>query len=256
MDTLTGHPIDIPALLAHLRDHDRPLTLPRGGTLCWDDAELHHTAHASAPRLYPLLPLVPGLAAWQRARVLLGVLAASQAGLPDADRADLARLTAVLTRALPPGHVVTALLALRRLRANHKHTTRAILRFVLEHPHADALIAARRAALTDCFEHALGAATARGCARRAAAGDTGSDYLRRRLLRFLTDPATALPRVTALYGPPPGPGAVPADPPAPGTLDARDDRLAALLHAPAPDAAERLRRALRARLDDLHPHNP
>ncbi|WP_165964666.1 VWA domain-containing protein, partial [Actinomadura sp. KC216] len=107
--------------------------------------------------------------------------------------------------------VITVLLALRRLRANHKHTTRAVLRFVLEHPHADALIAARRPALLDCFEHALGTATARGCARRIAAGDTASDYLRRRLLRFLSPRAAASPataaRVRALYTAPPGTGA-------------------------------------------------
>src|SRR5690606_2718112 len=68
------------------------------------------------------------------------------------------------------------------------------------HPDADALIAARRPALLDCFEHALGKTAARGCARRIAAGDTGSEYLRRRLLRFLTAPAAAPARVRALYG--------------------------------------------------------
>ncbi|MCQ0017777.1 hypothetical protein [Actinomadura madurae] len=48
-----------------------------------------------------------------------------------------------MTLGLPPGHVITVLLRLRRLRANHKNTTRTALRFVLEHPGADALIAAR-----------------------------------------------------------------------------------------------------------------
>lgn len=191
--------MDTPTLLAHLETHGDALTLPRGGTLCWDDADLHRAAYTDDPEGYALLALAPGVRPWQRARVLLQVLAASQAGLDDTTRATLARVTRVLTLALPPAHVITVLLGLRRLRANHKHTTRAALRFVLEHPEADALIAARRPALVDCFEHALGKATARGVARRVGTGDTGSDYLQRRLLRFLAAPDAALPRVLALY---------------------------------------------------------
>ncbi|MFI0352013.1 hypothetical protein [Actinomadura sp. 9N407] len=195
--------MDTPTLLGHLEAGTGPLALPRGGTLCWDDADLHRAAYTDDPEGYALLGLAPGVAPWQRARVLLQVLAASQAGLDDATRATLAATARALTLALPPGHVVTVLLGLRRLRANHKHTTRAALRFILEHPDADTLIAARRPALVDCFEHALGKATARGCARRIAEGDTGSDYLQRRLLRFLTAPHAALPRVRALYEPVP-----------------------------------------------------
>jgi hypothetical protein len=208
--------MDTPTLLGHLQAGTGPLTLPRGGTLCWDDADLHRAAYTDDPEGYALLGLAPGVAPWQRARVLLQILAASHAGLDDATRATLAKAAGVLTLALPPGHVVTVLLGLRRLRANHKHTTRTALRFVLEHPDADTLIAARRPALLDCFEHALGKATARGCARRIAEGDTGSDYLRRRLLRFLTAPRAALPRVQALYAPVPrqdgGPAAAPHEP--------------------------------------------
>jgi hypothetical protein len=191
--------MDTPTLLAHLETHDTPLTLPRGATLRWDDAGLHRAAHSGDAEGYALLALAPGVRPWQRARVLLQILAASQAGLGEPARGVQARVARVLTLGLPPAHVITVLLALRRLRANHKHTTRTVLRFVLEHPGADALIAARRPALLDCFEHALGTATARGCARRIDAGDTGSDYLRRRLLRFLTDPAAAPARVQALY---------------------------------------------------------
>ncbi|WP_433323269.1 hypothetical protein [Spirillospora sp. CA-294931] len=205
--------MDTPTLLAHLETDCAPLTLPRGGTLCWDDADLHRAAHAADPEGYALLGLAPGVRPWQRARVLLQVLAASQAGLDDQARATLARVSRALSLALPPAHVVTVLLGLRRLRANHKHTTRAVLRFVLEHPDADALIAARRPVLVDCFEHALGKATARGCARRIAEGDTGSDYLQRRLLRFLTAPERAPARVAALYAPA-HPGAEPPHEPA------------------------------------------
>ncbi|WP_165967023.1 VWA domain-containing protein [Actinomadura sp. 7K507] len=225
--------MDTPTLLAHLENHDIPLTLPRGGTLRWDDADLHRAAHTLDPEGYALLGLAPGVRPWQRARVLLQILAASQAGLDEQARAVLARVARVLTLALPPAHVITVLLALRRLRANHKHTTRAALRFVLEHPDADALIAARRPALVDCFEHALGKAAARGCARRIHDGDTASDYLRRRLLRFLGDPAAAPARVRALYGAA-GP-AVPADTADTPAQDAAGERAAgrpAIPHEP------------------------
>src|SRR5437868_265869 len=191
--------MDTPTLLAHLETHDTALTLPRGGTLRWDDADLHRTAHAEDPEGYALLGLAPGVRPWQRARVLLQVLNASQAGLDEATRTIVQRTARVLTLGLPPGHVITVLLGLRRLRANHKHTTRTALRFILEHPDADTLIAARRPALVDCFEHALGTTTARGCARRITAGDTASDYLQRRLLRFLTHPHVAPARIRALY---------------------------------------------------------
>jgi hypothetical protein len=221
--------MDTPTLLAHLQTHDTPLTLPRGGTLRWDDADLHRAAHAAGPEHYALLALAPGALPWQRARVLLQTLAASQAGLDDATRDTLARLARVLTLALPPAHVITVLLALRRLRANHKHTTRTVLRFVLEHPDADTLIAARRTALLDCFEHALGKTAARGCARRIQDGDTGSDYLRRRLLRFLAIPAAAPARVQALYAAAAPAADVAGTDPAAGTARALPDRPALAL---------------------------
>ncbi|MDX3106779.1 hypothetical protein [Nonomuraea angiospora] len=207
--------MDIPTLLQHFRTHDAPLVLSRGGDLAWDDAELHRSARLSDPEGYALLALVPGALPWQRARVLLCTLAASQDGLDERTRATLAKVTRALMFGLPPAYAVTALLALRRLRVNHKHATRAVVTFVLEHPEADALIEARRPALVDCFEHALGKATARGCARLIAEGDTGSGRLRRSLLRFTSDPAAAIGRVRALYAPGTYGAVAPQEPPAP-----------------------------------------
>ncbi|MEO3868592.1 vWA domain-containing protein [Nonomuraea sp. B12E4] len=205
--------MDISPLLQHFRTHDTPLVLSRGGDLAWDDAELHRSAGDIEG--YALLALVPGVLPWQRARVLLRTLADSQDGLDDRTRAILAKTTKALMFGLPPAHVITVLLALRRLRANHKHVTRAVLAFVLEHPDAGELIEARRPALADCFEHALGKATARACARLIAEGDTGSGYLRRSLLRFTSDPATAIEWVRALYAPGTHGAVAPQEPPAP-----------------------------------------
>ncbi|MEV0995946.1 vWA domain-containing protein [Nonomuraea sp. NPDC050202] len=207
--------MDTPTLLTHFRTHDVPLELSRGGEPVWDDAELHRSARLSDPEGYALLALVPGALPWQRARVLLETLAASQDGLGEATRATLAKVTRALMFGLPPAYAITALLALRRLRANHKHTTRAIVTFVLEHPDADALIEARRPALIDCLEHALGKATARACARLVSEGGAGSAYLRRSLLRFTADPAAAIVRLRALYGPGTYGAPAPQEPPAP-----------------------------------------
>ncbi|MEV5891831.1 vWA domain-containing protein [Nonomuraea fuscirosea] len=239
--------MDTPPLLQHFRAHDVPLVLSRSGEPVWDDAELHRTAQLSDPEGYALLALVPGVLPWQRARVLLRTLAATQDGLDERTRATLAKATRALMFGLPPAYALTALLALRRLRANHKHVTRAVVAFVLEHPEADALIEARRPALVDCFEHALGKTTARACARliteaaatteaavtteaadtteathtteatdtSGMAGGDGGRYLRRSLLRFTADPVLAAKRVRALYAP--GTYGVPApqEPPAP-----------------------------------------
>ena len=108
------------------------------------------------PALYALLALVPEAQPWQRARVLLQILRASHASLDDGTRAVLGRVARVLLVGIPAEGVLTVLLALRRLRANHKHTTRAIVQFVLDHPDADLLALARRPALVDCLEHAIG----------------------------------------------------------------------------------------------------
>jgi len=79
------------------------------------------------------------------------------------------------------------------------YATRAVVEFVLGHPDADALIRDRRPALVDCLEHALGKATARGCAQRIAGGDTSSAYVRRSLLRFCREPEAAARRLVELF---------------------------------------------------------
>lgn len=193
--------VNTAVILDHLRTHGAPLTLTRAGVVSWDDAEFHRAAHAADPERYLLLALVPGVHESQRARVLLQTLLASRADLPEATRVVLDKATRALIFGLPPAQVITVLLAVRRLRANHKHVTRAILVFVLDHPDAELLIAARRPALVDCFEHALGKNTARGCLRLITEGAVDSPALHRKLLRFTANPAQALERVRQLYAP-------------------------------------------------------
>ncbi|MGW4241471.1 hypothetical protein [Nocardia sp. NPDC004722] len=188
-------------ILDHFRTHGAPLTLSRTGVVAWDDAEFHRAAHAADPEGYVLTALVPGVHETQRARVLLRTLLASRAELPEETRGILDKATRALLFGLPPADVITVLLAVRRRRANHKHVTRAIAAFVLDHPDAELLIAARRPALRDCLEHALGKNTARACLRQILDGTTDSPELRRNLLRFTANPDRAVERLRQLYAP-------------------------------------------------------
>ncbi|WP_071343840.1 hypothetical protein [Nocardia seriolae] len=188
-------------ILDHFRTHGAPLTLSKTGVVAWDDAEFHRAAHAADPERYLLLALVPGVHESQRARALLQTLVSSRAELPESTRVILDKATRALLFGLSPARVITVLLAARRRRANHKHVTRATLAFILDHPDAELLVAARRPALRDCFEHALGKNTARGCLRTITDGDLDLPELRRKLLRFSADPAVAVERVRQLYAP-------------------------------------------------------
>ncbi|MFB7724757.1 hypothetical protein [Nocardia sp. NPDC056100] len=237
-------------LLDHLRTHSMPPALSRAGVLTWDDAEFHRTAYDSDPETYVLLALTPGVHEHQRARVLLQMLSAGRAGIDQHTRVTLDKATRALLFALAPNHVITVLLALRQRRVNHKHVTRAILTFILDHPDAELLIAARRPALRDCFEHALGKATARGCVREIAGGSESH----RKLLRFSANPAVAVERVRQLYAPSTHGVPVLAEPIAPleptrhrepiVTVTNRGDIAATLVHAYRGDASPELRSAL------------
>jgi hypothetical protein len=199
----------------HLQTHDTSLRVPRAGAVAWDDEAVHDEAHAADPQRYALSALTPGVLATQRARTLLRLLLASRAGLDGAARDTLARVTRVLALGLAPADVLTVLLAVRRRRANHRHVTRTVLTVLLEHPHAGQIVAARRGLAQDCFEHALGRATARA----------GVDALRRgeRPHHALLRSGTAAQRVPALYRHADGTGLL-ALPPAAGDLDLTTQR--------------------------------
>jgi hypothetical protein len=203
-------------LVHHLQHHDGVLRVPRAGAVVWDDEELHVAAHRGDPERYALSALAPGVRPEQRARVLLCLLTASWAGLAPGVRDTLGRVARVLALGLPPADVLTVLLAVRRRRANHRHVTRTTLAVLFEHPHAAQLVRARRAMAVDCFEHAVGKATARG---RYAAGAAG--------IAALYEPAG-----TAAVAPP-GPAVdldLVGERPATVTVTNRGDLAATLVH--------------------------
>lgn len=174
---------NLPAtMLAHLRGCREPFVLRRGSRGPEiADADVHLPAFVADTELYALSALAPNVARGQRARVLFTVLGASRRQLSTDLRDTLDRVAERLLVSLPADDVLKVFLALRRARANHKHTSRAILRYVFDHPSLGDLAARRRNALVDCVEHALGRDTARGAAKRL--GENGASPL----ARFLDD---------------------------------------------------------------------
>lgn len=224
----------------HLQRHDTALRVPHAGAAAgsvrWDDEAVHAEAYAADPQRYALTALTPGVLAPQRARVLLQLLVASRAGLTDAARDTLARVTRVLALGLAPADVLTVLLAVRRRRANHKHVTRTVLTVLLEHPHAAEIARARRGLAQDAFEHAVGRATARACV----------DALRRGALphHALLRSGAATQRVPELYRHGDGTALVPL-PPAGGDLDLTGQRPATVTATNRGDLAATLVHLLR-----------
>jgi hypothetical protein len=187
--------------LQYLRRESAPLVLRRGKAgLDWPDEAAHTAAYAQGPEGYALLALADRVQPPQQARVLLQLLSSSRAGISGEARRTLERVGRVLLRRLAPEQVLTLFLALRRVRANHKHTRRAILDWVLNHPRLEEMAARRRPALVDCLEHALGRDVARGCARFLRENGPADDYLRCHLLRFAVDPIRVAGVVGFLYG--------------------------------------------------------
>jgi hypothetical protein len=191
---------DATAFVDHLRGGDEDFAVPRGRAgPTWDDADLHRDAFCGDPELYALDAVADRVRAGQRVRVLFQLLAASRAGLAAEVRRTLDRAAALLATVVPSAKVLTVFLALRRARANHKHTRRFVLRWLLNHPAAEDLAGRRRRAVVDCLEHALGRDVARACARLADEAGTPA-YLRRYVLRYADEPDRARALLRGLYG--------------------------------------------------------
>lgn len=187
-------------LLRHLRGVTEPFRVSRSEGPRLKDATLHAAAYRQSPERYALAALADGVQPGQQARVLFQLLAASRASLTPETRETLDHAAETLLSRLAPEQVLAVFLALRRTRANHKHTRRAVLRYLLNSPRLEELAACRRPALVDCLEHALGRDAARGCARLLGEQGAADPYVRRNLLRFAHDPGRAAAIVLFLYG--------------------------------------------------------
>lgn len=189
-------------ILEYLQSEKEPLVLKQNGTPpVWSDEHWHRSIFESDPELYALLALAPGVEPWQRVRILFQLLKSSLAGLTPEVRKTLNRVIAVLLVSLHPHQVLTVFLALRRVRANHKHTSRAILRYVLNHPCLDDLAVRRRPTLVDCLEQALGRNVARACAKYLVESTGKEAYVQRNLLRFANQPEQVKSVIPFLFRP-------------------------------------------------------
>ncbi|MEM7714774.1 MAG: VWA domain-containing protein [Cyanobacteria bacterium P01_A01_bin.68] len=174
-------------LLNHLSLHNQVFVLRHNGKPPeWDDEALHQEAYNYNPELYALFSLIETVTAEQRLRILFQILKASRKGFSHNLRLTLESITNFLLKILHPDKVLTVFLALKRVRANHKHTTRAILKYIFEHSQSLDMLVCRRPAVVDCLEHALGKNVARGCAKIVSTnGD--ETYLNQNLFRFVND---------------------------------------------------------------------
>lgn len=142
------------------------MTLRRDGKPAhWNDETLHRAGFASDPELYSLMAFTVGVQPWQQARILFVLLAESRLNLSLSLRTHYERITLFLLATLPTDFVLTVFLAVRRARANHRHTVRATLSYLLQHPDIETLARSRPRAIRDCLEHAVGKSRARyfGC---------------------------------------------------------------------------------------------
>lgn len=185
--------------LENLHTNQQALILKRDGQRpTWDDETLHQTVYTQQPTMYALMGVLSGVKSEQRARLLFQLLRQSRQDMTVDVRHVLDQVTSLLLAVLPADSVLTTFLAVRRERANHKHTRRAMLRYLLNHPALEDMASKRRPAVVDSLEHAMGRDVARACAKLVVQG-LDEAYLRRHLLRFADDPQRVKPVLLYLY---------------------------------------------------------
>lgn len=144
--------------------------VPRHGTtIDWEHHATHATCSEADPELYALGALADTTDA-HRIQVLFQLLRAGRSGLTEAARHTADRVVTVLLAALSDDDVLTAFLALRRVRVHRAHATRAFATWLFGHPALAALVARRRPAVRDVLDHVLGVAVSRASLRAIASG--------------------------------------------------------------------------------------
>lgn len=197
---MANNPTTLSNFLQHLRTENKPFILRRdiAPPQCSDEV-LHRYNYDQNPELYALLAVGESIQPWQRVRILFQLLQRSRATISNEIRCTLERVTDLLLAVLHPDQVLTVFLALRRVRANHKHTARAILSYIFNHPYLEDLAIKRRPAVVDAIEHALGKDVARACAKIICESVGDEVYLRRNLLKFAQNPQRVRAIVPFLY---------------------------------------------------------
>src|ERR671932_815209 len=135
----------------HMHAENKPFSLRRDAAPPqWNDEALHRSNYDQNAELYALLAVAETIQPWQRVRMLFQLLQRSRKGMSNEVRCTLERVTDLLLAVLHPDQVLTVSLALRRVRANNKHTTRAILKYILNYPQFEDMASSRRPTVVDC----------------------------------------------------------------------------------------------------------
>src|SRR5690242_11367574 len=121
LSTLLGYIEQIPLPFVLKNDGQRPT---------WSDTDRHRTATTDTAT-YTLLGLLESVPVGQRARLLFESLSRSRDGQTSEERARQDRAIKALLRVLDADTILTVFLTLRRVRANHKHVTSAIVEYLL-----------------------------------------------------------------------------------------------------------------------------
>lgn len=160
-------------------------TLRKGMLPQWSDATQHEEAYQQNPELYALGAVAPTISTLQQVRILFQLLRVSRQGMTVEVRQICDRVVKFLLAILHPDEIIKVFLALRRERANHKHTAKTILKYILNHPDLEDMAICRRPALVDCLEHAMGRNVSRACAKMLTYPElANTSYLHRHLFKF------------------------------------------------------------------------
>lgn len=163
-----------------------PKTLPATAPAIDALLDEHCRAAAADVELYALVAIATKADVEQQIRALAALVATSRTNATDLARGIADRVIAVLVAHLPDAAVLRAFAAARRMRANHKHTTRAFVGWLFRHPNVDHVIASHRRVVTDLLEHTLGRNVARACIKHVdSPSEQGASYLAKHLHRLL-----------------------------------------------------------------------
>ncbi len=179
----------------------KPLILHKGKLPQGRDHQQHQAAYQENQELYALSALSPTITTVQRERILFQLLRSSRVGMSPEVRRICDRVVKFLTTITHPDRILTIFLALRRVRANHKHTSRTILNYILNHPDLENMANCRRPTLVDCLEHGMGRNVARACAKMLINPEVADQkYLHRHLWKFTRDRELIKGIFPLLYG--------------------------------------------------------
>lgn len=206
---ITNH-LTLTEFLQHIQTEKKPFILKNNGQPPqWMDAAVHQSFYTQNPEQYALLALIDTVTTPQRVRMLFMLLQQSRAGMSKPIRQTLERVTNVLLAIVHPDLAIVVFLALRRVRANHKHTTHAILNYILNHPQLEDMALRRRPAIADILEHALGKNTVRGAIKKLSNSEQNTVEVQGKILRRTRQIEQVKTVLPYLYRPPLGSGLMP-----------------------------------------------